>query len=67
MHENSPVSSQVLILYFDFAFGPWGVGGTKGKGYSNFFRPVNEIAIYEGWTVIKNNFLGYTLWCDPFF
>ena len=67
IHEVSPISSKVLILYFNFAVGPKRVGSTRCKGYSKFFTPVNHVAIYEGWTVIRNNFLGYTISCDLFF
>ena len=48
IHKVSLVSSKVLILYFDFAVGPWRVGSTRSKGYSEFFSPVNEVTVYEG-------------------
>ena len=65
-HEISPVSRKVLVLYFEVAVGPWWIGNTRNKVYAKFFGPVDEVTIYEGWTVIVNNFLVYTVRYDPF-
>ena len=67
IHEISPISSKMLIFYFNFAVGLWWVGSTRSKRYSKLFDPVNEVTVYGGWTIIMNIFLRYTIRYDAFF
>ena len=51
---------------FNFAVSPYEIGSTLGKGYSEPFGPIDKVTIYEGRTIIINNFLKYTIGLDPF-